>query len=56
MKHLVTGEEYNFKLGIFLIADILGLCDIKPTQAISIPSNPKECSSDAVAIGDVGVI
>ena len=44
-KHLVIGDEHNLQLEIFLIADILGLGDIKPTQAISIPSNPTECCS-----------
>lgn len=42
-KHLVIRDEYNLQLEIFLIAEILGLGDINPTQAISIPSNPTEC-------------
>lgn len=55
--HHVIEDDFNLQLEIFLIAEVPSLGDIKPTQAISIPSNPTErCSRIAAAIGDVGVI
>lgn len=56
MCHIIE-DDFNLQMEIFLIADIQSLGDIKPTRAISIPSNPTErCSCDAAATGDVGVI
>lgn len=55
--HHVIEDDFNLQMEIFLIADVQSLADIKPTWAISIPSNPTEhYSCDAAAIGDVGVI
>lgn len=55
--HQVIEDDFNLQMEIFLIVDVESLADIKPIEAISIPSNPTErCSCDAAAIGDVGVI
>lgn len=53
----VIEDDFNLQMELILIADIQSMVDIKPMQAISIPSNPTErCSCGAAAIGDVGVI
>lgn len=55
--HHVIENDFNLQVKIFQIADVQRQADVKPTQAISIPSNPTECCScDAGAIGDVRVI